>query len=377
MSNTLQKTQELRAWLRLTLEPGIGSVLAKNLLMQFGLPEAIFDAKFTDLAHVVGEKLALQLREPCSETIQTKIDKTLDWLTVEGHHIMTLADEYYPKALLDTHDPPVLLYIDGHLSVFQKSAIAIVGTRHPTLGGEQNAKAFGKYLAQQNWCVVSGLAQGIDGAAHEGALASDREAVTIAVMGTGINRIYPAHHRDLALRIKHRGALITEYPLDTRAQPFQFPARNRIVAGLSKGVVVVEAAQKSGSLITAQQAGEIGREIFAIPGSIHSSVSRGCHQLIRQGAKLVETGQDILEELGYSVSYQAVQPDESFKKENVSMEFQRILTLIGFDAVSPISIQQALSLNEVELSHILLNMELQGLIVRLDDGRYQQRYENI
>ncbi|NOL48712.1 DNA-processing protein DprA [Pelistega europaea] len=372
MPITSPNLSELHAWLRLTLEPGLGAVSAKNLLMRFGLPEAIFEAKMVDLGSIVGEKMALQLKAPCSEQIQSHIDKTLVWLEQDDHHILTLADQYYPKPLLDTHDPPVLLYVDGQLAVFEKLAMAIVGTRNATLGGEQNARAFGKYIAQQDWCVVSGLAQGIDGAAHEGALSSGKEAATVAVMGTGINRIYPAHHRDLALRIKHQGALVTEYPLDTRAQPFQFPARNRIVAGLSKGVVVVEAAQQSGSLITARMAGEIGREVFAIPGSIHSPVSRGCHQLIRQGAKLVETGQDIIEELGYLVSNKAPQPDELSKKGNIPIEFRRILDMIGFDATPLTVIQQSLGLSDAELSTTLMNMELQGLLVRLADGRYQQ-----
>lgn len=365
-------SQELKAWLRLTLEPGLGTVSAKNLLARFGLPELVFEKKFTELASVIGEKLALQLLAPCSEAIQVQIDKTMEWLQQRDHHILTLADAAYPKSLFDTHDPPILLYVDGQLSVFEKSAIAIVGTRNATLGGEHNARSFGKYLAEQGWCVVSGLARGIDGAAHEGALSSGKETATIAVMGTGINRIYPAEHRDLAVRIKHQGALLSEFPLDTRSEAFRFPLRNRIVAGLSQGVLVVEAAQKSGSLITARLAGELGKEIFAIPGSIHSTLSRGCHQLIRQGAKLVETGQDVLEELGYMVSSPAPQPDEQVKKGNIPIEFKPVLAMMGFDPVSPSELQQQLKLSDAEFSQILVGMELQGIIVRLSDGRYQQ-----
>lgn len=364
--------QELRAWLRLTLEPGLGAVSAKNLLARFGLPELIFEKSFRELASTVGEKLALQLLGPCSDTIQAQIDRTLEWLQYPQHHILTLADEVYPQSLLDTHDPPILLYVDGQLSVFEKPAIAIVGARHATLGGEYNARSFGKYLAEQNWCVISGLARGIDGAAHEGALSSGKESATIAVMGTGINRVYPAEHRDLAIRIKQQGALLSEFPLDTRSEAFRFPMRNRIVAGLSRGVLVVEAAQKSGSLITARLAGELGKEIFAIPGSIHSTLSRGCHQLIRQGAKLVETGQDVLEELGYMVSSPAPQPDEQSKKGNIPIEFKPILAMMGFDPVSPAELQQQLKLSDAALSQVLVGMELQGLIIRLSDGRYQQ-----
>lgn len=367
---------ELYAWLRLTLEPGIGSVGAKNLLARFGLPQQIFEAKFTELMPIVGEKLALQLREPCSLAIQEQINKTVEWLQKDPeHHILTLADNAYPQSLLDTHDPPILLYLDGQIEVFQKQAIAIVGARHATLGGEQNAHAFAKYLAQQDWCVISGLAKGIDAAAHEGALASGQFGATIAVMGTGINRIYPAEHRDLAWQIKKNGALISEFPLDTRSAAHHFPMRNRIVAGLSRGVVVVEAAQKSGSLITARLAGDFGKEIFAIPGSIHSPLSRGCHQLIRQGAKLVETGQDIFEELGHSVRVAAPQPDEiSQKKGDIPIEFQQILAMIGFDPIVPAVLQEKLAIDDAQMSQLLIAMELQGLIVRLVDGRYQQKH---
>lgn len=373
---TYHSEAELRAWLRLTLEPGIGAVGARNLLVRFGLPQQIFEAKFNELMAVVGEKLALQLREPCSAESEALIDKTLEWLAKDDeHHILTLADSLYPQSLLDTPDPPVLLYVDGQLEAFQKPAMAIVGARHATLGGEQNAHAFAKYLASQDWCVVSGLAQGIDASAHEGALASGQPAATIAVMGTGINRIYPAENRHLAVQIKQNGALISEFPLDTRSAAHNFPMRNRIVAGLSKGVVVVEAAQKSGSLITARLAGELGKEIFAIPGSIHSPLSRGCHQLIRQGAKLVETGQDIFEELQYPVRVKAPQPDIiSQKKGDIPIEFQRILAMIGFDPIAPTVLQEKLAMDDSQISRVLVEMELQGLVVRLVDGRYQQKH---
>ncbi len=368
--------EELRAWLRLTLEPGIGSVTAKNLLMQFGFPQTIFETKFSQLMPVVGEKIAYQLREPCSEEINTQIDKTLEWLNQDNHHILTLADTLYPKALLDTYDPPLLLYVDGNLSAFQKPAIAVVGTRHPTLNGAQNARAFGKYLASQGWCIVSGLAKGIDASAHEGALLANVDCPTIAVMGTGINRLYPAENKAIALGIRHRGALISEFPLDTPANAFRFPMRNRIVAGLSRGVLVVEAARKSGSLITAKMAGDLGKEIFAIPGSIHSPLSRGCHALIRQGAKLVETGQDILEELGYAVTANAPEPDKPSVDPEIPEKFKPVLEAMGFEAISIEELTEYLSLSIEELSLLLTEMQLQSIVVKQVDGKYQRVFHN-
>ncbi|WP_159991224.1 DNA-processing protein DprA [Pelistega ratti] len=373
MQNTaVLSDEELNAWLRLTLEPGVGSVTAKNLLLRFGLPQAIFEAKYMALITVVGEQLARQLSAPCSSEILAKIEQTKEWLQKKDHYLLTLADKHYPQSLLDTHDPPVVLYVDGQLAAFQKPALAIVGSRNATLGGVQNAHAFAKYLAQQGWSIISGLALGIDAAAHEGALASGQEGATIAIMGTGINRLYPAEHKNLALRIREQGTLVTEFPLDTRSQAFHFPMRNRIVAGLSKGVVVVEAAQKSGSLITAQLASEMGKDVFAIPGSIHSPLSRGCHRLIRQGAKLVETGQDILEELGYPIHHKAPEPDAKQSNKEIDPINQQLLDLMGFDPTELMALQQASSLALDEIAARLLQMELDGWIIRLRDGRYQQ-----
>ncbi len=289
--------EELYAWVRLTLEPGVGPVTARHLLVAFGLPQDIFGASPAALMKVVPQKLALQLAGGVADEIDAQIRRTLDWLARPGHHILTLADELYPAALLDTVDPPSLLYVDGDPQALSQPAIAIVGSRSATPGGTDNAFAFSRYLADTGWCIVSGLAQGIDAAAHEGALASQGTTPTLAIMGTGINKVYPASHKALAYRIRERGALVSELPLDTPAVMHQFPRRNRIVAGLARGVLVVEAAIRSGSLITARLAAESGREVFAIPGSIHSPLSRGCHALIRQGAKLVETADDIQEEL--------------------------------------------------------------------------------
>ena len=363
---------ELWAWLRLTLEPGVGTVTAKQLLAAFGLPEHIFAASYSQLMPVVGQKLALQLSTDCAPEIGALIERTFDWLAKPEHYIITLADAAYPASLLETHDPPVLLYVDGQLeSLVQTHKMAMVGARHATVMGESNARAFAKYLAQKGWCIVSGLALGIDAASHEGALDSLCVGSTIAVMGTGINRLYPAQHKQLALRIKAQGALISELQLDTSAKAFHFPQRNRLVAGLSRGVLVVEAAKQSGSLITARMAADLGKEVFAIPGSIHSPLAHGCHALIRQGAKLVETGHDILEELGYAQPQQApVRP--STEIAGLTQAQQTVLDLMAYEAVSVAQLAQRLGQDSASLTAQLVSFELQGIVMRLADGRYQR-----
>lgn len=363
---------ELWAWLRLTLEPGVGTVTAKQLLAAFGLPEHIFAASYSQLMPVVGQKLALQLSTDCAPEIGALIERTFDWLAKPEHYIITLADAAYPASLLETHDPPVLLYVDGQLeSLAQTHKMAMVGARHATVMGESNARAFAKYLAQKGWCIVSGLALGIDAASHEGALDSLCVGSTIAVMGTGINRLYPAQHKQLALRIKAQGALISELPLDTSAKAFHFPQRNRLVAGLSRGVLVVEAAKQSGSIITARMAADLGKEVFAIPGSIHSPLAHGCHALIRQGAKLVETGHDILEELGYAQPQQApVRP--STEIAGLTQAQQTVLDLMAYEAVSVAQLAQRLGQDSASLTAQLVSFELQGIVMRLADGRYQR-----
>ncbi|WP_242444341.1 DNA-processing protein DprA [Advenella sp. S44] len=400
--------EERYAWIRLTLEPGIGPVTARHLLVAFGLPQDIFGASPAALMKVVPQKLALQLAGPVNPQIHALIERTFEWLGRAGHHIVTLADEHYPARLLDTADPPSLLYVDGDPQVLAGPAIAMVGARSATVGGTDNAFAFARHLAEAGWTIVSGLAQGIDAAAHEGALASGVMPATIAVMGTGINRVYPAINKDLAMRIREQGALVSELPLDTAAVAHQFPRRNRIVAGLSLGVLVVEAAQRSGSLTTARLAGENGREVFAIPGSIHSPLSRGCHALIRQGAKLVETAQDIVEELsrsgavpksgaGSDSGSQSAQQEPAVQKQgrpvaargsarsdlapavpdmatdSVNPVHEHVLQKIGFDPVSMDMLVLRLQITVSELAGLLAELEMTGKIVRLPDGRYLQR----
>jgi DNA processing protein len=290
---------ELAAWLRLSLEPGLGPVGAFALLRAAGMPEQIYAMRASALARHLPADLARQLAAPMPAATAELIERTLKWVQKPGHHAITLVDPAYPQSLFTIGDPPLLLFVRGDPLALTRASLAVVGARSATTGGAENARAFSRYLAGHGWCVVSGLAEGIDAAAHEGALdAGPQGAGTVAVMGTGIDVVYPPRHAGLADRIAANGALVTEMPLGTPARPHHFPKRNRLVAGLARGVLVVEAARQSGSLITARLAGENGREVFAIPGSIHSPLSRGCHALIRQGAKLVETARDITDELG-------------------------------------------------------------------------------
>jgi len=368
---------ELSAWLRLSLEPGVGAATAYTLLAALGLPEQIYDHGAATLARHVPQNLATQLAGPPSDDILGQIERTLQWVAEPGRHILTLADPDYPPQLLNIADPPVLLYVTGDPARLRAPALAVVGSRSATPGGQDNARAFARHLAGQGWCVVSGLAQGIDAAAHEGALqAGATGAGTVAVMGTGVDRIYPASHRDLAHRIAAQGALVSELPLGTPALKHHFPRRNRLVAGLARGVLVVEAARQSGSLITARLAAEGGRDVFAIPGSIHSPLSRGCHALIRQGAKLVETAQDIADELGDATtgpgtgatapSRTATRPDDAPPPAHP------LLDALGYDPLHPDELQARTGLDSATLQAQLLELELQGHVARIDGGRFQR-----
>ena len=298
--------QELNAWLRLTLAPGIGNQTARRLLAAFGSAQAVFEQSTQALRQLGSEKLASSVQtEP--EGLPGQLQTTLDWLAAgDDRRVVTLGDVGYPAALLDIEDPPLMLYMLGaninraSLAINSvANCLAMVGSRNPTPQGELNARQFARAFGGAGICVVSGLALGIDGAAHDGALlggAALESCATIAVVGTGLDRVYPKKHLELAHRISRHGIIISEFPLGTPPLTANFPKRNRIISGLSQGVLVVEAALKSGSLITARLASEQGKDVFAIPGSIHSPQSRGCHALIKQGAKLVETAQDVFEE---------------------------------------------------------------------------------
>lgn len=396
---------ELSAWLRLTLEPNLPPAQARLLLAALGLPQHVFEASVATLAKYLPMPLAVQLHQPPSEEIAARIQATLRWLGLDAsgdaetganHHLLTLADPHYPPALLALHDPPLVLYVNGNLDSLNRPSFAIVGARNATPGGQDNARAFARHLAGQGWSIVSGLAHGIDAAAHEGALLSgDTGGGTVAVMATGIDIVYPAANLKLAHRIAASGALVSEYPLGTPSLPHQFPQRNRIVAGLTRGVLVVEAAKQSGSLITARLAAELGREVFAIPGSIHSPLSRGCHALIRQGAKLVESGQDIAEEMGRpsmqatpyaSRPNQETIPDDGLQPDSSTegpasgeampgldaAQYAPLLKALGYDPVDIDTLQNRCGLPTGELHAVLTQCELAGLATRLADGRWQR-----
>jgi len=385
---------ELGAWLRLTLELGLKPAQARALLAAFGLPQHVYAAPVSALLEHVPQALAMQLHQQPDEATTQKIQNTLAWLAQPDRHLLTLADADYPPLLLNLPQPPLVLAVHGQLACLHRPCLSIVGARNATPGGCDNARAFAKYLAQQGWCVVSGLAHGIDAAAHEGALSAGENDAgsTVAVMGTGLDIVYPAANLKLAHRIvENGGALVSEYPLGTKALAYHFPQRNRIVAGLAQGVLVVEAAKQSGSLITARLASELGREVFAIPGSIHSPLSRGCHALIRQGAKLVESGQDIVEELGVqALPAQAdVKPAYRSRATNTSGAASNpapnpfpnttnaaaegpVLAALGHDPMDADTLQSRCQLTASELNAALTQLELEGQIARLADGRWQR-----
>ena len=287
--------------------------------------------------------------------------------------VLTLGDPRYPAALLETVDPPLLLFAEGRLEVLDTPMLALVGSRNPTPQGLDNARAFAEHLGRAGWTIVSGLAMGIDGAAHEGAL--DGGGATVAVVGTGLDTVYPRRHVPLAERIARGGLLLSEYTLGAPSAARHFPERNRIIAGLSRGTLVVEAALQSGSLITARLASEAGREVFAIPGSIHSPLARGCHALIRQGAKLVESAQDILEELEPSAPRRtAAAAAAAPERSSAGSETDALLDALGHDPVTLDALVARTGWPGHELSARLLELELDGRVARLPGQLFQRRH---
>jgi len=382
---------DLAAWLQLVLTDGVGPATARDLLSRFGLPGEILSAGFPALQKCVPEKIALALAGKPDAAMQLQIDKTLAWAAEPGNHVLTLADANYPQALLSIPDPPPLLYAKGRTELLSRPGVAIVGSRNATAQGLQNAERFAQTLSSAGLCVVSGLALGIDAAAHSGACSETPDhGSTIAITGTGLDLVYPAKHRALAHRIAEHGCLLSEYPIGTAAIAANFPRRNRLISGMSLGVLVVEAALQSGSLITARSALEQGREVFAIPGSIHSPLAKGCHQLIRQGAKLVESAQDILEELQLHALAPAVQQAITTSKHStrnaavmtqpastgvpaaMDERAQQVLQAAGHDPTSVDQLAERTGLAASEIQASLLLLELDGIFERLSDGRYQR-----
>jgi DNA processing protein len=358
--------EELAAWLRLMLTSGVGRGTSRRLLAAFGGAPEIFTASAARRREVSGEVIAGALAEEPPE-LEQHVAATLGWLSSgPARHVLPVGDPHYPAALLETADPPLLLFAHGHLELLGRPAVTLVGSRNASPQGVDNAHAFAAHLSRAGYTVVSGLALGIDGAAHEGAL--DGEGSTIAVVGTGLDRIYPSRHRALAHRIAEHGLLLSEFILGTPPLGENFPQRNRIIAGLAAGTLVVEAAVHSGSLITARLAAEAGREVFAIPGSIHAPQSRGCHALIKQGAKLVESAADVIDELRPDQRAQA-RPEPA----RSTATGDTVLDALGHDPTSLDALIARTGWPAAQLSARLLELELDARVVRLPGGLFQRR----
>ncbi len=353
---------EVLDWVALAAIPGLGNERYRRLLARFGLPAQVFAAPRPALAAVVEAELAQAIATRAYD--QALVARTARWLKEENHHLLTLADPAYPRRLLEIPDPPPLLYAKGSLHLLERPALAIVGSRNATAQGRKDAMAFAQALSAAGWCIVSGLALGIDAAAHEGGLAG--AGSSIAVVGTGLDIVYPAANRALAHRLAGEGLLLSEFALGTPARAQHFPRRNRLISGLAQGVLVVEAALRSGSLITARLAAEQGREVFAMPGSIHSPLSKGCHRLIKEGAKLVESAADILEELGAASPPPAPPPQAAPADDG-----KGLLKALGHDACAIDVLVQRTGLTPEEVSSILLELELAGRVAALPGGLYQ------
>lgn len=354
--------EELSSWLRLTNVRGLGNRTVLKLLKAFGAPGHVLGASRATLSHAIGETLAAAIAAPQDETL---IERTLAWAVEPRHAIIPLGEPSYPQSLLTIPDPPVLLFLVGNVALLSRPALAIVGSRNPSAQGIDNARAFSKSLGKADLTIVSGLALGIDAAAHEGALGNSGS--TIAVLGCGINVVYPKTNRALFERIASEGLLLSEYGLDVPALPAHFPARNRIISGLARGCLVIEASLSSGSLITARVAAEQGREVFAIPGSIHSPLSKGCHALIKQGAKLVESSHDVLEELQYDRTQIGERTPDHPKPASP------LLDAMGFEPVHLDILCSRLNLTPDVVSAMLLELELEGRVVAASGGRYLRR----
>jgi DNA processing protein len=388
---------EIAAWLRLSLVDGVGNKAARKLLAAFGLPHTVFAQSTTALEQLVSP-LQARAVQTAPEGLEALTQATLDWLAGTQRdgvqrYMLTLGDPLYPRALLALDDPPLVLYATGAPSVLSSLAskeiandIAIVGSRNPTPQGEANARSFAKSFASTGMHVVSGLALGVDGAAHSGALDAYEEAPnacgsTIAIVGTGLDRVYPKKHYELAHRIAACGLIISEFPIGTPPLAANFPRRNRIISALTQGTLVVEAAVKSGSLITARLAAEQGKDVFAIPGSIHSTLSKGCHLLIKQGAKLVESAQDVLEELQHPISLQITQSavaDHSMDSatdaaDNSPSPDHALIEALGFDPVSLDALIARTGINAASLQARLFELEMSGDVCRLPGGLFQRQ----
>jgi DNA processing protein len=362
-----QHATPIADWLRLEQAAGVGRRSVHALLAVFGTPGAILCASPAALGAHVTPAQARAICAPVTPALAALIDATLAWLAAPDHHLVTFNDPRYPPALAEIPDPPLLLYVSGRVAMLAQPLVAVVGSRNASVQGRVDAESFAAALSGAGLCVVSGLALGIDTAAHEGALRGTGS--TIAVVGTGLDRVYPARNRALAHRIAAQGCIVSEYPLGMPPLAVNFPRRNRIISGLAAGVLVIEAAAQSGSLITAQLAAEQGREVFALPGSIHSALTKGCHRLIREGAQLVETVDDVLMAMRLSPLAGLPQVDAAAP---ASEHDAILLDALGHEPVALDALLARLALDPGMLGARLLELELAGLVTRLPGGRVQR-----
>ena len=372
----MKEIDELKAWISLWRVPGVGSKNFQKLLDAFGSPDSVFKTNSEALKQAGLSKKVIENLAKYQSLDAAQAD--IEWLsTADNHHIITLECTEYPELLKQIDNPPPLLYVHGQLTLLNDPQLAIVGSRNPTQSGISAAYDFSRHLSKVGLCITSGLALGIDGEAHKGAL--DANAPTIAVIATGIDRVYPAKHRELAHQIVENGAIVSEFPIGIQPKAENFPRRNRIISGLSHGTLVVEAALRSGSLITARLAMEQNREVFAIPGSIHNPLARGCHQLIRQGVKLVETAQDILEEMAgvIDLNQKGLEKEERIKKETQeitpaieSNDEQLLLRSMGFDPVPIDQLVLHTGFSPEAISSMLLMLELNNKVSSNGGGTY-------
>ena len=361
MTKTLNP--HIKSWLALVRVPGVGPVAVQRLLKHFS-PEDIFQASRAGLSGAgFNDKLVDALQNPP----WALVEQDLQWLEQPDNFALTFEDAAYPISLKEISDPPPVLFVKGQLDLLEQPQIAMVGSRNPSSVGVKIAIEFAQALAQAGFVITSGMALGIDAASHQGAL--NAGGYTIAVAGTGLDRVYPACHKQLATDIVAQGALVSEFPPGTSAKAGHFPRRNRIISGLCQGLLVVEAAAKSGSLITARMALEQNREVFAIPGSIHNPLARGCNALIRQGAKLVETAEDIFEELGqYNQVYNSI--DAQINQTTLDLEQQNLLKLVPYSPITVDNLVQESGYSVEVVSSMLLVLELQGYIAAAAGGSY-------
>ena len=361
---------DIKHWLDLSLTNGVGGKTMRTLLGVYGSPKAVLSAPETELRRHVSPALAGHL---CRDDRSAAVTAALRWLREDGRnrHILTLADAAYPQQLLETDDPPALLYACGDMALLQKRMVAVVGSRSASSAGLRNTEIFVRALAEAGCCIVSGLAQGVDAAAHKGALAATGE--TVAVIATGMDIVYPRTHRALALDITRSGLLLSEFPLGTKPLASHFPRRNRIISGLTEACLVMEATLKSGSLITAQLAAEQGRDVFAVPGSINSPLHRGCHRLIKHGARLAENVHDVLEELNIQPPRAAApQHYEENRAAGSSSVDGDILPFVNYEPTSIDDIALRSGVAADVLMPVLLDLEITGKIVSTAGGCFQR-----